>query len=195
MENGVTMNEYIEIKGAITITPEFIEQVENEDWNEVTWRQDHPDSPHKDTETLYLRTVKEVTPEEVFNGEDCVTTKLCLDNAVYRQLIQYLTVQLELAEIGRVMIVKLKPGGHILPHADGGTYAAKRNRYHVPLTTNPSTKFCVGEEAQEFHLEVGYIYQLANKEIHSVWNEGTTDRIHIVFDGIPLEGADTYDIA
>lgn len=188
------MTEYVELKGTITITPEFVEKVENEDWDEVTWRQDAPDTPHKDTKTLYLRTVKEVTPDEVFNGSDCVTTELCLNNAVYRQLIQYLTVQLELAEIGRVMFVNLPPGGHITPHADEGEYAAKRNRYHVPITTNKATKVCVGPEADEYHLEVGYIYQLANKQVHSVWNEGTTDRIHLVFDGIPLEGADTYDV-
>lgn len=186
------MSENVEIKGVITITPEFVEKVENLDWEEVTWRQDAPDTPHKDTQTVYLRTVKKVTPDEVFNGTDVVTTDVCLKDAEFRQLIQYLTVSLELASIGRVMIVKLPPGGHIKPHPDMGEYAAKHNRYHVPIKTNPGVEFMIGED-NAVHMEVGYIFQINNKETHSTWNEGDEDRIHIVFDGIPLEGVTLYE--
>lgn len=187
--------ELIKLVGTINLTPEFIKEVESEDWTEETWRQDAPGTPHKDTETIYLRTVKEVTPDEVFHGQDVVTTDLCKNKAIYRQLLQYIMVQLELVELGRVMLVNLKAGGSIDAHRDEGDYAAKRNRYHIPITTNPNVKFVVGDRPEVFNLEVGYIYQLANKEMHGVFNQGDTDRIHLVFDGIPLEGADTYDIA
>jgi hypothetical protein len=41
-------------------------QAQPELWDQITGRQDHPDSPHQDTRTIYLRMCRELTPEAVF---------------------------------------------------------------------------------------------------------------------------------
>jgi len=79
----------------------------------------------------------------------------------------------------RVMFAKLPAGSTIFPHTDrmASHYIHK---IHVPLVTNPGTRFHVGD--QTMNIPVGEIYEVNNKRNHAVENDGELDRIHLIFE-------------
>ena len=52
-------------------------------------------------------------------------------------------------------------------------------RIHIPLITNSSAMFVFLKEGL-FHLEVGKVYKVDTRKIHSFANFGLTDRLHLV---------------
>ncbi len=85
----------------------------------------------------------------------------------------------------RAMAAKLLAGGKIDPHCDAHPSFGCGHRIHVPITTNPRVRFTV--DGRPFKLEVGQVYEINNKLMHSVANKGTTDRIHFIFDYVPAD--------
>jgi hypothetical protein len=79
----------------------------------------------------------------------------------------------------RVMLARLPAGGEISGHSDGEA-SHYIHKIHVPLITNPETIFHVGFKSK--HLQVGEIFEVNNKRIHSVANDGEADRIHFIFE-------------
>ena len=55
----------------------------------------------------------------------------------------------------------------------------------MPVATNPRVRFTV--DGRPFKLEAGKVYEINNRKTHSVINKGTTDRIHFIFDYVPLD--------
>ena len=85
----------------------------------------------------------------------------------------------------RALAAKLLPGGKIDPHRDAHPSFNCGHRIHVPITTNPRVRFTV--DGRPFKLQVGQVYEINNKMMHSVANKGTTDRIHFIFDYVPAD--------
>lgn len=79
----------------------------------------------------------------------------------------------------RVMLARLPAGGEVSRHSDGEA-SHYVHKIHVPLITNEETVFHVG--TQSMHMPVGEIYEVNNKRIHSVRNDGRHDRIHLIFE-------------
>ncbi len=82
---------------------------------------------------------------------------------------------------GNTLISKMVPGQRIEDHRDhheGGC----RIRIHVPLTTNLDAIFTIAGES--FHMDVGHAYEIDPNEVHSVFNGGDTDRIHLIFNAV-----------
>jgi hypothetical protein len=80
---------------------------------------------------------------------------------------------------GKVMLAKLKRGGKIGLHVDRPIESAYPHKIHIPITTNPDTKFLLDD--QSYHLEVGKAYEVNNRTLHGGVNEGDSDRIHLIF--------------
>lgn len=79
----------------------------------------------------------------------------------------------------RVMLAKLPAGASIHPHKDNfASYYV--HKIHVPLLTNLETIFHV--EENQMQMKVGNIIEVNNKKGHAVHNNGTTDRIHLIFE-------------
>lgn len=77
------------------------------------------------------------------------------------------------------MLSVVMPGHSIEPHTD----SQPPNwicRVHVPLTSNPESRFIVGGDAH--HLEPGHAYKVNTLAVHSVENDGTMPRTHFMFD-------------
>jgi len=85
----------------------------------------------------------------------------------------------------RAMVAKLPPGGRIDPHCDTHPSFACGHRIHAPIATNERVRFTI--DGRPHHLQVGQVYEVNNKKTHSVINKGTTDRIHFIFDYVPLD--------
>jgi hypothetical protein len=85
---------------------------------------------------------------------------------------------------GRVRVLKLLPGAKIGEHRDVGLEVAnlafRRVRLHIPIQTNPDAVFYVGGE--RFHMREGGLYYANFSKVHSVRNDGATDRVHLVLD-------------
>lgn len=81
---------------------------------------------------------------------------------------------------GQRLLSVVMPGHSIPPHVDkhGPTWWG---RVHMPLTSDPASRFLVGGNA--YHLEPGYAYAVNTMAEHSVTNEGgAMPRVHLVVD-------------
>lgn len=84
------------------------------------------------------------------------------------------------------VIIALMPGGtKITPHCDTGLFWKFAHRIHVPLVTNPGVTFCV--DGVDVPTKVGKAFEMANTRLHSVRNDGTQGRIHLIFDYVEPE--------
>jgi len=77
------------------------------------------------------------------------------------------------------MLSVVMPGHAIEPHTDSQP-SSWICRVHVPLTSNPESRFVVGGEAHQ--MEPGRAYKVNTEAVHSVENAGPTPRIHFMFD-------------
>ena len=114
------------------------------------------------------------------------TSKECVDQPILTMIpeaIPYifgLMSKLRGERLGTALLVKLAPGRCILPHADMEGMEKYYNRFHLVLQTNPLVSFHAGNE--EVHMAQGDIWWFDHTAIHSVYNNGTTDRVHLIVD-------------
>lgn len=152
-------------------------------WNDITVRQDAPGSPHHDTQCIWLRGPREITLQSVFNDTACFD---------YPAMSQLLTPLLHLVcpvlklldntNLGRVMIVSLKPGGVIDPHEDQGHYAKSFSRFHLVLDSDAGNVFeCDGEQVE---MATGELWWFNHRGQHTVRNDSNKPRIHLIFDAV-----------
>ena len=86
-------------------------------------------------------------------------------------------------KVQQAMLTNLRAGTVIPRHKDKGPLTAKTHRIHVPIVTNKKCIFSVGEESK--NLETGQIWVIDNVgRYHSVENNGTQDRVHLIIDAI-----------
>jgi quercetin dioxygenase-like cupin family protein len=91
-----------------------------------------------------------------------------------------LTEKFGLGYFVRANLVRLTPGGTIAEHRDKGFSLTHAHRVHVPVITNDQVRFTVGNEA--LNIPEGEIYEINNRRVHSVQNNGTESRVHLVLD-------------
>jgi hypothetical protein len=77
-------------------------------------------------------------------------------------------------------IVNLLPYKQLTLHKDIYWFHKHSRRIHIPLCTNIECKQIF--EDREYHLEVGSVYEINNRIMHSACNRGASDRVHIILD-------------
>lgn len=82
-------------------------------------------------------------------------------------------------------IVNLTPGKSLSPHIDIHWFHRESRRIHIPVVTNRDSFLTF--ENRKYHLEVGKVYEINNRIIHSGFNNGSTDRIHVILDMMPVD--------
>ena len=90
----------------------------------------------------------------------------------------------QLSELGRAKIVRLLPGRRVYPHIDRGEYYRLRNRFHLILQSPAGSYLKSGDE--EVRMREGELWWFDNKQVHEAHNDGEADRIHLIFDLLPL---------
>jgi hypothetical protein len=88
----------------------------------------------------------------------------------------------------KIILIKLKPSGMVLPHVDRHEVLTIPHRIHIPIYTNDNVLFSVGSTC--INMKEGYIYEINNILPHSVVNNGDTDRIHLLVDMISSKDYD-----
>lgn len=82
-----------------------------------------------------------------------------------------------------VRLLCLMPGSVIREHRDrGASYGDGFFRLHVPITTNADTRFVVGGHL--LPMLPGECWYADFTLPHSVRNDGATDRVHLIIDGL-----------
>jgi hypothetical protein len=91
-----------------------------------------------------------------------------------------LTTRHGLGYFVRANLVRLRPGGAIAEHQDKNFSLAHSHRVHVPVVTNDKVRFTVGSET--IHMAEGAVFEINNRRMHSVRNDGDTGRVHLILD-------------
>lgn len=84
-----------------------------------------------------------------------------------------------------VMLALLPAGQSTIPHTDGNAVKVNPHKIHIPIITNENVYFELNHD--KFYFEEGYAYEVNNVVRHNAVNEGTTDRIHLIFELIDLD--------
>lgn len=149
-------------------------------WDECTHRQDYPGSAHTDTKAIYLRWAAEWTPACIFES---LSSEWCDASAIFTQTTSMVRSVLDYVgatELGRVMLVSLKAGGHITPHWDAGLYADHFDRFHVALQSDEGNAFTV--DGATVHMAEGEAWWFNHQLEHTVRNDSQRERIHLIID-------------
>ncbi len=172
--SGITQLFYHPVRDIVDLLPRL-----DQAWGEEDWRQTMPFSPHKDSQTIFLRRQPGLRPRDVLNQLLSVETPHC-DHPPLIRAIKAITGANKGA---RAMLVRLAPGGVIGLHTDIGFYADVTERFHLPIVTNSASWLEV--DGERFYLPVGLIHSFNKHLPHQGMNEGTTPRIHLIVDIFP----------
>jgi quercetin dioxygenase-like cupin family protein len=80
----------------------------------------------------------------------------------------------------RASLVRLRAGCSIAEHQDKNFSLAHSHRVHLPIITNDRVRFTVGKET--INMREGQLFEINNRRLHSVHNDGTEDRVHLILD-------------
>jgi hypothetical protein len=79
--------------------------------------------------------------------------------------------------------MRLGPGSVIKEHTDPDlSFEQGFVRIHIPVVTNKDVVFLLNR--RRFDLEAGSTWYLRLSDPHSVLNQGTSDRVHLVIDAV-----------
>jgi len=82
-----------------------------------------------------------------------------------------------------VRFLRLAAGSVIHEHRDAGLRVEEGvYRLHIPVRTNPDVEFLVGGQAMQ--MAEGECWYVNFDLPHSLVNRGTSDRVHLVVDGV-----------
>jgi len=88
-------------------------------------------------------------------------------------------------EVYTCVLTKLPAFKAIDLHYDRGNFFKETNRVHIPIQTNSEVEFVVADE--RVNMQVGEMWEINNSEkLHGVFNNGNTDRIHLMIDWKPF---------
>lgn len=99
-------------------------------------------------------------------------------------LINLILEKMQGYKIVRGELVNLLPGKSLTEHIDIYWFHRESRRIHVPIITN--TNAVLTFESRPYHLEIGNVYEINNRIMHSGANNGNNARIHLILDMMPI---------
>lgn len=149
-------------------------------WNWLNLRRLTEVTYHSDIDDIVLR----FQPIQGYTRLDQIYHEnYCVDYFIQQFLPKTCQVIIDFAQnrpMGRVLVASMQPGSQIGTHIDEGNYAKNHDRYHLVITSNEHTQFTSGDEI--VIMRPGTIWWFNNMIPHSVYNNGSNDRIHIIVD-------------
>lgn len=149
-------------------------------WSENTIRQDFPESPHHQTQTILLRFNHFSAPEDALDEHESLDFPAYAKLPQARPLVNGLMARVAGERLGRVMIVRLPAGCKVDPHSDSGSHAAYYDRFHIVLESHEGNMFRVGDET--VHMQTGQVWWFQNAIEHEAVNDSQHDRLHLIID-------------
>lgn len=114
-----------------------------------------------------------------------VTNVNAVDTDLYQfmpetySVVMWLAGLVQAEQIGRVLVARCNPTGHIGAHKDFGAYHDFYDRFHICLS-GEGCHFRSGREIVK--MLPGEIWWFWNNDEHEVWNDSDKPRDHIVID-------------
>jgi hypothetical protein len=177
---------------------ERVKSFTEEQWLKESWRR-KKFQVHRDTQSIYL-----IMDEDGRHTNPTEHPALAENQDILQPLLDYVRRQFgqtidspELNEndspgyFVRMLFVKLLPGGSIPPHHDTGRSMRTSHRIHLPLVTNDGVEFTVGDKTR--YLLPGELWEINNRHRHTVTNNGTEGRVHMIMDFV-LPGEKIADV-
>jgi hypothetical protein len=98
------------------------------------------------------------------------------------RLLEQLATELG-GELGRAKLARLPPGRKVRRHLDRGDYYRHRDRYHVVIVSPAGSPLEAGGE--QVRMREGELWWFDNGTAHAARNDGSDDRVHLIFDLLP----------
>lgn len=86
-------------------------------------------------------------------------------------------------KVGKCVFIKMPAHKSVGEHRDSMDYLGAVRRHHIAITTNDNVLFFVNKESK--NMKVGECWEINNNLLHSVQNNGDSERIHLMVDIIP----------
>lgn len=152
-------------------------------WDQHPLRTSFPGSPHAEVSDILLRfQVPEVgaSVQTINANHESVPYPAWWVLPEARPLVFGLMGRVSATRLGRVLLTRLRPGCRIPPHVDSAPHSVYYARHHITLCTPPECYFRVEDEV--ITMRPGECWLVANSKEHTVWNDGTTERIVLIVD-------------
>ena len=152
-------------------------------WNQNPERRNGGDSPHAEMSDIWLRFRPK---DELLEYEHYVEPHIPAWYPSRRLLTEVERISLDLmahfraVQLGGILITKIPPGCSIKPHDDRGRWHPEffNTKIYIPLQSNDG---CVNIcEEDSVNMKTGEVWTFDNLKVHSVENNGTTDRITLI---------------
>jgi len=169
----------------ISMLKDIVLQLTPQHWSGDTTRQDRYEA-HQDTQSIGLvydfdfrhRDPTRLPPLELFGP----AIQHLLATIAHHYETATLMGRMGNGYFIRVNLVSLRPGGEITPHQDKNFSLAHSHRVHIPIVTNDDVLFTIGNEM--INMQEGEIYEINNRRLHSVRNDGVDARVHLILDWV-----------
>ena len=165
--------------GDIDVTPILNLLSENDDWNNAYTelrKKEYPDI-HNNVKAIPLQWSLENIGE---NAEVSAPKTEFYDRYFDNKFFDELFSKFDEGYPIRIVLAMLKGNSSIATHRDGGESLLNNQRIHIPIITNEHVLFTVSRTTR--NLEVGSITEINNEKLHSVENNSSEDRVHLIID-------------
>lgn len=156
-------------------------------WNQHPYRSNHPASPHREVDDIWVR----------FNPDLSNLANSCAEHtsawySVVRKLPSVLGLVEELRynnyvatePLGAVLITRIPPGKMVYPHIDPGWQAKFYRKYAIQLMGNKGQEFCFrdprDDEPERLQTITGESFWFENQVLHWVTNETDEPRMTMI---------------
>lgn len=136
---------------------------------------------HKDTNSVFI-----YDHDNTWTIGDRYDLKVNNSKSVMIELVSPIVKSLELihdGKVGKCVFIKMPAYKSVGEHVDRMDYLGAVRRHHIPIVTNKDVIFFVNKESK--NMKVGECWEINNSFLHSVENNGATDRIHLMVDILP----------
>ena len=175
-----------------------IESFDESLWDEDKTRQ-NTYSVHKKTQTINLIFDEDLRHEnptalpKYYQLEEYLIPIESLIKAYYARSLKLKRLASRYGEpyFIRAILVRLAPKSSISKHQDHGESLSRCHRIHIPIQTTEQVQFSVGETTT--NIKEGEVWEINNRNIHSVLNQSEHYRIHLIVDYV-IPGEKVFDL-
>ena len=148
-------------------------------WNQHRWRTEHPRSPHREVDDIWVRynAVENIGPH--FNDpHEAVWYPVVEKIPSVKMLVNEVQRIVEGEHLGGVLITRVPAGKQVYPHVDQGWQAMSHDKYAVQIAGHAEQSFCFEDES--LSALPGELYRFNNQAPHWVLNPTSEDRITLI---------------
>jgi hypothetical protein len=157
-------------------------QAHPELWNQHRERTEFYGTPHGDVSDIWVRYnawANYTGDWPAFHNEHASVWYPCItDIPAAWSLARKVQRMAGAATLGGVLITKVRPGGRVEPHIDGGWHAAHYRKFGLQVMGDQQQAFCF--DGCELRADDGDLYEFRNDVTHWVINDSGRERITMI---------------